>query len=163
MNTFLALLLSLPMFATAALAQDVDRNVGVLEVISADQALRLNADQELSIKFWLQQLMLSALYRNVVLKSDLAAWREQITAEPRIHCSYPFPTSLAIPERQTVTFDEVLLPLDTGTYPDYIYVKRGDVVLRLAKYDPWVFHKLIFEAGLPDNDRLKEGVERTLF
>lgn len=163
MKTLLALLLSVPLFATTAIGQDADRNVGVLEIISAGQPLRPSAEQELSVKFWLQQLILSALYRHVVHESDLSAWHEHVAARSRIHCRYPSPAALAIPERQTVTFDEVLLPLDTGTYPSDIYVKRGDAVLRLAKYDPWVFHKLVLEAGLPVNERLKRGVERTLF
>jgi hypothetical protein len=48
-----------------------------------------------------------------------------------------------------LTFEEVLLPLSASLYPDYIYLRQGEHVQRVAKYDPWVIEKLLIEAGLP--------------
>jgi hypothetical protein len=55
-----------------------------------------------------------------------------------IHCTYPTMATLAIPERRTLTFDEALVSVTCG-YPDFVFIRRGAHVLRLGKYDPWVF------------------------
>jgi hypothetical protein len=56
----------------------------------------------------------------------------------------------------------VLVPLPSDRYPNYVFIKRGQQVQRLAKYDAWVLRKLLSEAGLPVYEGLS-GVERALF
>ena len=115
---------------------------------------KLAEGKDLTVKFWLQQLVLSALYRDVVEKSSVDEWQRQVDALPRISCAYPLNSQIAIPERQALTFEQVLLPLSGGDYPAYIYLRQGDQVLRLAKYDAWVFQKLMVESGLAPSAKL---------
>jgi len=133
-----------------------------LEVVSENQAISLGEQKQRSITFWLQQLMLSALYRNVVQDSSLQEWQRNLSTPTRIHCRYSSLATLAIPERQTLSFDEALLPIPSDGYPPYIFIKRGPNVLRLAKYDPWVLYKLDSESGLGRYGKLST-VERALF
>jgi hypothetical protein len=118
-----------------------------LEVVAAGQSLSFEDSKQLSIRFWLQQLVLSALYRNVLQDSSPKEWQQALDSRSRIHCIYAETATLAIPERRTLIFDEALLPV-TGGYPMFVFIKRGSVVLRLAKYDPWVYNKLVSEAGI---------------
>jgi hypothetical protein len=90
----------------------------------------------------------------VVFESSLEEWQRQVNVVPRISCEYPFDTKIAIPERRTLVFEQVLLPLAGGGYPDFIYLRQGDIVLRLAKYDPWVLQKLKVESGLLPLEKL---------
>jgi hypothetical protein len=136
---------------------------GIFEVTYSGRTQSLDEATQLSAKFWLQQLMLSALYRDVVQDSSLDEWQQQSKAQSRIYCRYSSQATLAIPERRTLNFDEVLLPLPSGEYPAFVFVRHGRSVLRLAKYDPWVFHKLVSEAALPGYESLSAGVERALF
>jgi hypothetical protein len=147
------------MFGLAAFSQPQGT---VFEVTYSGQTLSLDEPTLLSAKFWLQQLMLSALYRDVVQDSSLDEWQQQMKVQTRVYCRYSSQATLAIPERRTLVFDEVLLPLPSGGYPSYVFVRQGRSVLRLAKYDPWVFHKLVSEAALPGYESLSR-VERALF
>jgi hypothetical protein len=133
-----------------------------LEITSAQRPVPLDESKQLLVKFWFQQLMLSALYRDVVQQSSLDEWQQRLSSQSHLHCRYSAVAILAIPERRTLTFDEALLPLSPEHYPDYIFIKRGQQVLRLAKYDPWVLHKLMSESGLPFYASLSK-VERGLF
>jgi hypothetical protein len=149
-------------FAVQAFAEESIPPPPRLEVVSENQVVWFDAQKQLSITFWLQQMMLSALYRNVVQDSSLQEWQRHLAAPTRIHCRYSSLATLAIPERQTLSFEEVLLPMSAERYPDYIFIKRGSKVLRLAKYDPWVLYKLDSESGLSRYERLST-VERALF
>jgi hypothetical protein len=123
--------------------------------------VRLTERENLTIKFWLQQLVLSALYRNVVQESSLDEWERHVNVVPRISGEYPPGTKLAIPEKQTLEFEQLLLPLPGARSPDYIYLRQGTRVLRVAKYDPWVLQKLLVESGLAPPEKLT--APRTLF
>lgn len=118
----------------------------VFEVRNTQRVQTLDEGKEIVLKMWLQQLMVSALYRDVVTESSLDEWQQALATASRIHCRYSPGTALALPERQVLEFDEVLLPLPARGYPA-IYLKRGEEVLLLSKWDPWVFHTLISEAG----------------
>jgi hypothetical protein len=126
-----------------------------LSVFASDGGeAKLTESKNLAVKFWLQQLVLSALYRDVVLESSLDEWQRQVDVLPRISCEYPLDTKIAIPEKRTLEFEQVLLPLAGGGYPAFIYLRQGDRVLRLAKYDPWVLQKLMVESGLLPLEKL---------
>jgi hypothetical protein len=126
-----------------------------LSVFASDGVeTKLTESKNLAVKFWLQQLVLSALYRDVVLESSLDEWQRQVNVLPRISCDYPLETRIAIPERRTLEFEQVLLPLAGGGYPAFIYLRQGSLVLRLAKYDPWVLQKLMVESGLAPLEKL---------
>jgi hypothetical protein len=152
------ILLVSTLLLTSLLAQAGQQSSGRLEVVIAGRELSFDESKELSIKFWLQQLMLSALYRDVIQNSSREEWTRQLFSQSRIHCTYPTMATLAIPERRTLTFDEALVSV-TGGYPDFVFIRRGAHVLRLGKYDPWVFHKLVSEAGMS----APPAVERGLF
>lgn len=63
---------------------------------------------------------------------------------------------------EPLVFDEEFQPLPANGYPDFILVRRGEQIRRLAKFDPWVLQKLVSEAGLSlDTDLAK--VPRGLF
>lgn len=157
----LLLLLVLTCAATAAEEKSNTTPPG-LAVVTAGRASAVDEVKAHTITFWLHQLMLSALYRTAVQEGSTADWELGVAASQRIQYRYATPVTLAWPERQVLVFDEVLLPLPTQRYPDYIYVRRGDRVLRLAKYDPWVLHKLVSEAGFPVYPSLA-NLERGLF
>ena len=132
-----------------------------LEVKTAGQSVSLDSPKDLAVKFWLQQLVLSALYSDVVQESTISEWTTALQAEATIHCRYPANSSLAIPERRTLTFDEILLPVPASGWPAYVYLKHGSTYTRVAKYDPWVLGKLKVEAGL--SATIEPAVSRGLF
>jgi hypothetical protein len=132
-----------------------------LEVKTAGQSVTLDSPRDLAVKFWLQQLVLSALYRDVVQDSTVSEWTTALQAEATIHCRYPAHSLLAMPERRTLTFDEILLPVPASGLPAYVYLKHGSTYTRVAKYDPWVLEKLKVEAGL--STKLEPNISRGLF
>lgn len=148
--SLIAIALLMPQAQGASSKQSSDLSV----VTTAGSETKLTESKDLTVKFWLQQLVLSALYRNVVQESTVDEWQRQVDALPRISCKYPVNTKIAIPERQTLTFEHLLVPLTGGDYPAYIYLRQGDHVLRLAKYDPWVLQKLMVESGLAPATKL---------
>lgn len=148
--------------AFALLGQPFAQETYSVRVYGAGALASLDAQHELTLKFWLQQLMLSALYRDGVQDSSLDAWQRSLETPTRIHVRYPNIVSLAIPERRELSFNEALLPLPSNKHPDYIFIKRGQTVQRLVKYDPWVLGKLLTEAKLPVYEDLP-AVERALF
>lgn len=90
------------------------------------------------MKFWLQQLALSALYRNVVDTASSSDWERAINSSYKIRCLYPANTHIGLPERQLLTFEEIVVPIPETGLPAFIYLKHGESFLRLAKYDPWL-------------------------
>ena len=133
-----------------------------VEITSEGKTQSLTDARQEAVKFWLQELMLSAVYHDVVQSSSAEEWDRGLHSESKIDCHYTAVVTLAMPERPEVSFDEVLLPMPSDHYPDYIYVKRGREFRRLAKYDPWVLHKLTIEAGVALYPLLN-SVERGLF
>jgi len=143
-------------------AWDAEPTKPELTIVSAEgQASSLGEARDRTARFWLQQLVLSALYRDVVYDSNVGDWEQALQVRPRIQCRYASETFVAIPERRTLEFEEVLVPMPALGFPDYIYLKHGTSVLRLGKYDPWVFEKLKIEAGLSLEETPK--VPRWLF
>ncbi len=149
------------LFVNQSFAQSSEK-ISRLEVFSDNQLMSFESTKNLNVKFWLQQLVLSALYRNEVQDSSLNEWQVQLSTSTRVHCHYSFVASLGMPERETLRFEEVLLPLSSDGYPEYIFIRQGRSIQRLAKYDPWVLRKLVSEAELPLYKDLPE-VERGLF
>ena len=144
-------------------AQDLPNPTPIFEVSSAGARQALDEARELKVKFWLQQLMLSALYGDAIFASSAEEWQRLRWSPSRIHWRFPSTQTLAIPERRVLTFEQVLLPFPPGRhYPADIFIRTGDSVLRLTKYDPWVLQKLISESGLPPIDSLS-NIERALF
>lgn len=133
----------------------------VLEVTTQGHALALDDSKQVLIRFWLQELMLSALYRNVIQESSPAEWQDGLASGSSIHCKYRPEATLAIPERRTLNFDEVLVTLPSVGYPA-IFIRRGEHVLSLSKYDPWVLYKLVSECGISMYQNLST-VQRGLF
>lgn len=146
----------------AGTAAQENRHVVGLSIAAAGRVSQVDEAKELSTKFWLQQLMLTALYRNVVQDASMEEWQRGLAAPFQIQCRYATPATLALPERQVMVFEEVLLPLPEERYPPYIFIRQGSRVLRLAKYDPWVLHKLVSVAGLSLYPALA-NIERDLF
>lgn len=161
MSKLLISFVAMAVFAGQTMAQ-VPHHPGTLELVKNEQVVPFDGPKQVTLKFWLQQLMLSALYRDVVEDSSLDEWQQQLSVATRVHCRYSPPANLAIPERQALSFDEVMLPLPADQFPSYVFIKRGDQIHRLAKYDPWVLRKLLSEAGLLLYPGLS-GVERALF
>jgi hypothetical protein len=95
------------------------------------------------------------------MDSTAEDWRKAQQSRPRIHCIYPADSHIGIPERQLLTFDEIIVPVPEHGYPDFVYLKSGTKYLRVAKYNPWVFQKLRVEAGI--SDEIEAAVPRTLF
>ena len=153
---FLVLLL----IATAPIEASANESAR-LEVRTAGQSVSLDSPKDLAVKFWLQQLVLSALYSDVVQDSTVSEWTTALQAETTIHCHYPANSLLAMPERRTLTFDEILLPVPASGWPAYVYLKHGSTYTRVAKYDPWVLGKLKVEAGL--STKLEPTLSRGLF
>jgi hypothetical protein len=154
--TFLTLLLLI----TAPIQAGAEESAR-LEVTTAGQSVSLDSSKDLAVKFWLQQLVLSALYRDVVQDSTASEWATALKAEAIIHCRYPADSLLAIPERRTLTFDEILLPVPSSDSVAYVYLKHGSTYTRVAKFDPWVLEKLKGEAGL--STKLEPAIVRGLF
>jgi hypothetical protein len=159
-RTFLLTLNVVTLFAPRVFSQEVAP--ARLEVSSAGKVQSLKDTRELTVKYWLQELMLSALYRDVIQEVPVEEWQQRLSAPSRIYCSYSSTVSLAIPERETLAFDEVLLALPTDHYPDGILIKHAQRVLRLGKYDPWVLNRLMLESGIAPYPGLA-NVERALF
>lgn len=133
-----------------------------LEVVLAEgQTIPHDEASDLMIKFWLQQLVLSGLYRNVVLDSTSEDWSKAQEARPRIHCIYPADSHIALPERPMLTFDEILVPVPERGYADFVYLRSGTKYFRVAKYNPWVFQKLRLESGI--SGEMDPNVPRSLF
>jgi hypothetical protein len=154
----LFMMLVLPFIGISAEASNATRPK--LSIVGTERAL--DDAKELSIQFWLPQLVLSALYRNLVQEASVDEWQQALTSTSRIQCRYPAPATLALPERPVLVFDEILLPLSAERYPAYIYLRHGERFLRVAKYDPWVLHKLVSESGFSLYPKLA-SVERGLF
>jgi hypothetical protein len=114
----------------------------------ADKVVTFDSPKELTLQFWLQQLYLSALYRDVVQESTAAEWAQAMGSQKLIRRSFSRSVTLALPERQPLIFDEMLLPIPAQGGPPFAYLKHGAKYVRVAKYDPWVFEKLRYEAGL---------------
>ena len=125
------------------------------------RAVSFTNSKDLTVKFWLQQLALSALYRDVIAEASAEEWAQAEKSPSKIHCVYPPQSHIAIPERQLLTFEEIVVPFTEEGYPAYIFLKHGGQYLRLAKYDPWILWKLKVEAGLADE--MPGSVPRTLF
>lgn len=163
MKTVFAFAVASLVLATSVLGQGLPKPTPAFEVSRDGARQTLDEPGELKVKFWLQQLMLSALYRDVILDSSAEEWQRLLASPSRIHWRFPSTATLAIPERKVLTFDEVLLPIPQGrSYPMDIFVRSGERVLRLAKYDPWVLQKLLCESGLPPIESLSK-IERALF
>ena len=154
-------LIAAVMVGTQAFGQGTP-TISKIEVYRTGDVVSIDAEKEVTLKFWFQQLMLSALYRNVVQDTTLAEWQRGASSPTRIHCRYGATVSLAVPERPSLSFEEVLLPLPFDRYPDFILIRRGDRVQRLAKYDQWLLHKLVSKAEITFYENLSQ-VERTLF
>jgi hypothetical protein len=128
---------------------------------SGQVAKSLIDSKDLAVKFWLQQLALSALYRNNFDAATSQDWEQATESPSRIHCLYPANTRIALPERELLSFEEILVPIPESGYPDFIYVKHGESFSRLAKYDPWIYWRLKVEVGLAD--KIPETIPRALF
>ena len=148
MKRLFLILAVVSLFSARSFSQDLSNDPGILEVATAGHTRHFDQDKEEIVTFWLHKLMLSALYQNLIPASDLRDWQQQATAPTRLYRRYPARATLAIPGRSTLVFDEVLLPVRSNS-PDFIYLKRDDTVVRMAKYDPWVYVKLATEAGIP--------------
>lgn len=128
-----------------------------LRVLWQGKAQSFDKAKQQSVRYWFQQLMYSCLVTDVVQDSSPEEWQRAANSPATLLVNYGRVATLACPERATVlTFEEALLPLE---HPDYIFIRRGTEVLRLAKYDPWVLRKLGTELGLPLYGEL-ENVER---
>ena len=139
-----------------------EQPASTLTVTRADGGLESFTDsKDLAVKFWLQQLALSALYRNDVAGATWADWQRAANFQSKIHCLYPSGSHIALPERQLLTFDEIVVGVPERGYPDFIYLKHGESYSRLAKYDPWIFWKLKVEAGFAD--KVPDTIARALF
>ena len=114
--SLMAIALLTPHVEGASSKQSSDLSV----VTASGSETELTESKDLTVKFWLQQLVLSALYRNVVQDSSVEEWERQVNAVPRISCGYPANTKIAIPERQMLTFEHLLVPLTGGDYPAYM-------------------------------------------
>ena len=129
--------------------------------ISGQTAETLAEPKDLRVKFWLQQLALSALYRNNFNAASSADWERATNSPSKIHCSYPPNTHIAIPERQLLAFEEIVVPIPEKGYPAFMYVKHGESFSRLASYDPWLYWQLKVEVGIVD--KIPETIARALF
>ena len=160
MRTSLALLIISVVLSSPAFGQSSTSSV---EVTSAGSPRTLDDSSERKVKFWLQQLIVSALYRNVILDSTAEEWQRLLASPSQVLWRFSSPTMLAIPERRVLEFHEVLLPFAEGRrYPADIFLRHGGKFIRLTKYDPWVLQKLIGEVELPPKESL-DGVPRALF
>src|SRR5690349_15870631 len=109
-----------------------ERPASTLTVTTAGQtAGSFVESKDLAVKFWLQQLALSALYRNVVDTASSADWERAMNSPYKIHCLYPANTHIGLPERQLLTFDEIVAPIPETGFPAFIYLKHGESFLRL--------------------------------
>ncbi|MES2696592.1 MAG: hypothetical protein V4773_24195 [Verrucomicrobiota bacterium] len=161
-STKLPVMVMMLVLTVAGTAAQENRNATGLSIVAAGSVSPGDEAKELSTKFWLQQLVLSALYRNGAQEASPEEWQRGLASPSRIQCRYAASATLALPERQVLIFDEVLLPLSEERYPAYIFIRHGERILSLAKYDPWVLHKVVSEAGLSLYPSLAK-VERALF
>lgn len=158
MSRLFAIVAMCSVLPQGSLAQGVPTDSALVELVVADNTRHFDQDQERVVNYWLTQLMLSALYQNIVTPSDLRDWKQRMTAPIRLHVRYSARATLAIPGVPVLEFDEVLLPLQPPSQfqsnaPDFIYLKRDNSVTRMAMYDPWVYVKLATEAGIPVHPR----------
>ena len=138
------------------------RDGSTLTVTISGRAVESLAERkDLAVKFWLQQLALSALYRNNFSGASSADWERATNSPTKIHCSYPSNTYIALPERQLLAFEEIVVPIPDHGHPDFIYVRHGESFSRLAKYDPWLYWKLKVEVEIAD--KIPETIDRALF
>lgn len=159
MKTITGFLMSLLL---SGLAIAGEQPTSTLTVTRADGSVQSSTDaKDLLVKFWLQQLALSALYRMDVASATSTEWQQAANFRSRIHCRYPDDSHIALPERQLLTFEEMIVPLPERGYPDFIYLKHGEHYSRLTKYDPWIFWKLEVEAGFADE--IPDTITRALF
>ena len=93
--------------------------------------------------------MLSGLSQGVISNGTVSEWEwaAELAAPTRIYRRYSSRASLAIPGRETLTFDRVLVPIHSHR-PDFVYLRRGAEVMCLAMYDAWVYVRLATEAGV---------------
>ena len=146
----------------SGLAAADERAASMLTVTTSGRdAESMTGSKGLTMKFWLQQLALSALYRNGVESASAADWERAAQSPSRIHCLYPANSHLALPEHPLLTFEEIVLAIPERSYPDFIYLKHGESYSRLAKYDPWLFWKLKVELGM--TDKIPAPIVRALF
>ena len=155
----LGFLVSAMLSGIAAAGEHSDSTLTV--TISGQNAESFAGSKGLAVKFWIQQLALSALYRNDVESASASDWERAAKSPSKIHCSYPANSHMALPERQLLTFEEIVVPIPERGYPDFIYLKHGESYSRLAKYDPWLFWKLKVEVGIAD--KVPETIDRALF
>jgi hypothetical protein len=125
------------------------------------QTKTFTGSKDLAVKFWLQQLAVSALYRNDLESATSSEWDRAVSSPSKIRGVYPAESHIALPERHLVTFEEIVVAITGREWPDFIYLRDGDHYSRLAKYDPWVFWKLKVELGLAD--KIPETLPRALF
>jgi hypothetical protein len=133
-----------------------------IEIAVQGATRSLAPERQEAVKYWFQDLMLSAVYRDVVLDSSAEEWAEASRSGSKIDWRCDSTETLALTERTHVSFDEVILPLPSDRYPDYIYVRRGQRFQKLAKYDPWVLHRLTVEADVQRYPKL-DSVPRGIF
>lgn len=153
------LLVSAFLSASALAGENPKSTLSVTEPDGKPEAF--SGSKDLAVKFWFQQLVLSALYRNDVESATSADWKRAVSSSSKIHGVYPSGSHIALPERQLVTFDEIVLPISEPGYPDFIYLRNGESYSRLAKYDPWLFWRLKVEVGLADE--IPDTISRALF
>ena len=153
--TILRTLVIALVLTSQAWGEDMPRERGVLEVVAGGEVQSFDADTQSRIKFWLQQLMLSALFQDLITESSPSEWEEFLEVQTRIYCRYASRATLAMPERRVLVFDEVLLPWHPANTLHWIFVKRDDEVRRLLFWDPWLYVQLITEAGFATHPRLQ--------
>ena len=147
--TILRTLLCAAVITSTAWGEEVSPTTKILEVVATAETRALDEEAQTRIKFWLQQLMLSALYQDLVTESSATEWEEYRHAQTRIYCRYASRATLGIPERPVLVFDEVLLPWAPANTLHWIFVKKDDEVRRLVFWDPWVYAQLVSAAGIP--------------
>jgi hypothetical protein len=143
------------MLSPISFAQDSLHDISTLQVTNAGQTREFDQDQNRVIKFWLHKLMLSALYQDLITDATLQEWHHEAVVPTQLYVRYASRATLALPERSALLFDEVLVPIQSVS-PKFIYIKRDDTVMRLAKYDPWVYMLLANEAGIPVHPSWKD-------
>src|SRR5688572_16056425 len=117
---------TLLVLTVAGIAAQENRHSSGLSIVAAGSASPGNEAKERSTRFWLQQLVLSALHRHAVQDASSEEWQRGLVSRFRIQCRYATAATLALPERPILTFDEVLLPLSEERYPDYIFIRHGE-------------------------------------
>jgi hypothetical protein len=151
--TILRTLLLALVLVSPAWGEVIPRAPSILEVVVDGEAKDFDSERQTRIKFWLQQLMLSALSQDLMTESGPPEWDEFRQVPKRIYYRYASRATLAIPERPVLIFDEVLLPWHPADTLHWIFVKKDDEVRRLVFWDPWVYVQLITAAEFPTHPR----------